>query len=94
MQHGLKEDPNIHYVFVVSSPECSVPILPFNNVTVVHRENYGYDFGGWGAGLKAVDVEQFDRFISIRRRWDPFFHGTFHQICIGMISSRIASKEM
>jgi lipopolysaccharide biosynthesis protein len=65
MQHGVKEDPNIHYVFVVSSPECSVPILPFNNVTVVHRENYGYDFGGWGAGLKAVDVEQFDRFIFL-----------------------------
>jgi hypothetical protein len=65
MQQGVKNDPNIHYVIVVSSPDCSVPILPFNNITVVRRENFGYDFGGWGAGLKAVDVREFDRFIFL-----------------------------
>ncbi len=41
MQQGVKNDPNIHYVIVVSSPDSSVPILPFNNITVVRRENFG-----------------------------------------------------
>jgi lipopolysaccharide biosynthesis protein len=65
LQNGVTSDPNVHYVFVISSPACSVPILPLDNVTVIHRENFGYDFGSWGAGLKAVNVEQYDRFVFL-----------------------------
>lgn len=78
LQNGVTSDPNAHYVFVISSPTCSVPILPLDNVTVIYRENFGYDFGSWGAGLKGlISSSMTASYFLTLPLWGPLSLGTY-----------------
>lgn len=57
LTHGLKAYPNlthhIDYVLVING-KCTVELPSRPDLTVIRRENRGYDFGGWSHGLKRL----------------------------------------
>ena len=62
--HGM-QCPNTHYVVIVNGT-ASHPMPdagPF--VTVVRRENKGFDFGAWAAGLASLQVGDYGRFVFL-----------------------------
>jgi hypothetical protein len=86
LKTGYIEDPNINYIFVINGQSTVIfPSKP--NVTVVYRENKGYDFAGHGEGLKLL-TRSYDYYLFINSTvrgpflpmytrglinwWDPF----------------------
>lgn len=65
-EHGiLPPESDCTFLIVTTEAGFSVPIPELPNVRVIKRLNEGYDFAGWGAGLDAVDLSQFDRFVFL-----------------------------
>lgn len=60
-QGGLRDD--IDYFFIINGT-CSVDIPIASNITVISRENKGYDFGAWGNALAQIPLE-YDYYIFI-----------------------------
>jgi hypothetical protein len=57
--------PQTHYVIIVNGP-CKVTMPSEGpNVTVIHRENKGFDFGAWAAGLAAISVDDYSHFVFL-----------------------------
>ncbi len=56
IRHGL-DAPNMDYYIVING-ECTVSIPP--NVTVIQRENKGYDFGAWSHALALYPMDEYD----------------------------------
>ena len=63
IDNEIKFKPNVTYSIVVNGMICThiIPKLP--NVTVIYRENIGYDFGGHLASLKKINTSLFDYFF-------------------------------
>lgn len=68
LTHGLKAYPNsgyhIDYVLVING-NCTVDIPSRPDLTVIRRENRGYDFGGWSHGLKRLPHPSYDYYFFL-----------------------------
>jgi len=82
LRHGM-DDPKLDYYFVLNGP-CSVEIPAQSNITIVRRENRGYDFGAFSHMVHRLPREYDYYFFlnsSVRgpifrdphRRWTPYF---------------------
>ena len=57
--------PLTHYVIIVNGP-CKEPMPEEGpNVTVIHRENKGFDFGAWAAGLARISIHDYSHFVFL-----------------------------
>tara|TARA_B110000444_G_C18840828_1_gene598826 strand:- start:1003 stop:1752 length:750 start_codon:yes stop_codon:yes gene_type:complete len=65
LKHGVIENDDYHYNFILNGHECSVEIPQSKNLSVIRRENTGWDFGGYTASLESVDINEYDNFIFI-----------------------------
>lgn len=66
IKHGLIEDENIDYNFIISSGDRGGDDIPTkDNVSVLRTENEGYDFGAWGKSLESVNIKNYNNFIFI-----------------------------
>ena len=65
LKHGVLGNDDYHYNFVINGHECSVDIPELDNVSIIKRDNVGYDFGAYGASLESVEVNDYDYFIFI-----------------------------
>jgi hypothetical protein len=57
--------PHVTYIFVINGHYCPVeiPVLN-NNVTIIKRDNIGYDFGAYRAGLDSIkDKDTFSYYV-------------------------------
>lgn len=71
LEHGYLKDPNIDYYFIVNG-KMSV-VFP-TNVTVIFRENVGFDFAGWNEGInRLTKVYDYYFFINTSVR-GPFIN--------------------
>jgi SAM-dependent methyltransferase len=71
--------PRTHYVFIVNGPAEEPLPLQGPTVTVIRRENRGFDFGGWAAGLAALTVDDYDHFVFLNGSCcGPFLPGYCH----------------
>jgi hypothetical protein len=53
--HEVKYRPNIDYILVINGYTCSLFIPSLPNLTVLKRENKGFDFGGYNHALQHID---------------------------------------
>jgi hypothetical protein len=44
---------NVDY-YIILNGECTVPIIDMPNITIIHRENKGYDFGAYSYAIKQL----------------------------------------
>ncbi len=51
---GVVNDPNVDYIIVINGHTCDIPLPNLPNLTVIQRENVGFDFGGHKAALEHV----------------------------------------
>lgn len=54
LENGIYDE--VDYYFILNG-QCSVNIPKKNNITILTRENKGYDFGGWSYGLANITKE-------------------------------------
>jgi len=54
---------NIDYYIIING-KCTVEIPHLKNITVIHRENEGYDFGAWSHCIKYLQ-KMYDYYIFI-----------------------------
>jgi Rhamnan synthesis protein F len=59
--NGIRDD--IDYFFIING-ECSVEIPNLTNITIIKRENKGFDFGSWANALTVTDLS-YDFYIFI-----------------------------
>jgi hypothetical protein len=55
---------NIDYYIVING-SCSISIPKRNNITVIYRENKGYDFGAWNYCINNFINKKYDYYIFI-----------------------------
>lgn len=66
---GYLDDPKYQFIFIVNDPNLKIDFISRrNNVSVINRENIGYDIGAWSEILlsKSGDhllYEEYDNFI-------------------------------
>lgn len=65
-RHGISPYRDRHHVIVINGA-CSIEdqIPRFENVSVMKRENRGFDFGGWAHALRHTAYDQFDYFFFL-----------------------------
>jgi len=65
-RHGITPHRDRTHIIIVNGT-CSIEdqLPKFENVTVIKRDNRGFDFGAWAHALGTVDVEQFDYFFFV-----------------------------
>lgn len=84
IKNALFDDPDVDFMFICNNPTIKVNVPPY--VTVMHRENKGYDFGAWSDAVLTHNlVDKYKRFIFvnssvigpyIKGRWtDHFLNG-------------------
>ena len=49
---------DIDYILVINGYQCDVPIPEFENITILRRENEGYDFGGHAHALQYLNDQK------------------------------------
>ena len=54
VENELKYRENIDYIIVINGMKCSVSLPELNNLTVIRRENTGFDFGGHSTALNYI----------------------------------------
>jgi lipopolysaccharide biosynthesis protein len=54
---------NIDYVFVINGHTCSVEIPFLPNVKVIKRDNIGFDFGAYRAGIDSLGDKKYDYYF-------------------------------
>ena len=62
--HEVKYRPNIDYIFVINGFTCSLTIPDLPNLTVIRRENKGFDFGAYNCALNYLD--------SLNKKYDYY----------------------
>ena len=63
IKHGLVDDPEVDFYFVVNNPQLKLTVPKGK---VVNRENKNFDFGGWSQILLTDDLyKQYDYFVLI-----------------------------
>ena len=67
VNNELKYRQNIDYIIVINGYHCddSIVFPDISNLTVIRRENVGFDFGGHNAALTHID--------SIYKKYDYYF---------------------
>ena len=65
LNHAVIDNDDYHYNFVINGHECSIKIPESKNVSIIRRDNVGYDFGAYGASLESVDINDYDYFIFL-----------------------------
>jgi len=63
IKNGFIDDPNYKFVIVVNGNTDYK--LKNDNITLIKRENQGFDFAGWGHGLNSVKICDYDYFIFL-----------------------------
>lgn len=62
--HGM-QCPDTQYVFILNGP-CSQTLPVANPLCIIlHRENTGFDFAGWAAGLAALRPTDYTHFVFL-----------------------------
>jgi hypothetical protein len=64
IDHGLFKDANVDFIFIINDPKLKIECPDY--VTVINRENTGYDFGAWSEGLLKNNLyKNYDNFIFV-----------------------------
>ena len=63
LRHGVLDNEDYHYNFVINGHECSIEIPKLKNVSIIRRDNVGYDFGAYTESIESVDINEYDYFI-------------------------------
>jgi len=50
LRNGINDE--TRFIIIINGFHCSLNLPNKNNVTIIKRENIGFDFGGFGAGLE------------------------------------------
>ena len=95
-RHAVTPLRDRHHVIVVNGA-CSIEdqIPRFENVTLVRRDNKGFDFGAWAHALRTVKLEQFDYFFllnsSVTGPFLPLYEDSAHwpELFLSMLSDRV-----
>lgn len=63
----LKWRDDIDYIIVINGHKCSVRIPSLPNVTVIQRENIGFDFGAYNAACEYIEKNEktYDYFVFL-----------------------------
>ena len=62
INNALFKDDNVDFIFICNNMETKLKLPSY--VKVIHRENIGYDFGGWSDGLFYNNIyKNYDYFI-------------------------------
>lgn len=74
LKHALINNPNYTYLIIINNPSFTIPIQIPDYITVINRNNIGYDFGAWSYGLFNFNYIDYDYFIFINSTIKgPFF---------------------
>lgn len=70
LKYGIyKDDYYIRHYTIIINGNCSIDFKKYNYpielVTILERENKGYDFGAWAHALQELDLIDYDYFIFI-----------------------------
>lgn len=66
LKYGIYQSPDDDFLIIINHPSLSVPYPPYDNVRIHHRQNVGYDFGGWSAGIFLDDnYQKYDYYLFI-----------------------------
>jgi hypothetical protein len=65
LKKALIECEDIFYCFVISGHTLSITIPNYKNIKIIKRNNTGYDFGNYFAGLNNVNIEEYTNFIFL-----------------------------
>ena len=63
IKHGVIEDDQTSFAFVINGGELSVELPTTYNSRVIYRPNTGYDFAAYNASLSSINLEEYDYFI-------------------------------
>ena len=63
LKHGILKNDEFHYNFIINGHTCSMEIPESENISVIKRDNLGYDFGAYTASLESVNINEYDYFI-------------------------------
>lgn len=66
LTNGLFSSPLVDFVIIVNTRDLVLPIPSIPNVTVMHRDNVGYDFGAWADALYNKDrYKRYSHFVFV-----------------------------
>ena len=66
IENNIFEDKNVKFMIICNDKYFNIPNYIPSHVTIIKRENVGYDFGGWSEGLlKNNNYKNFDYFLFI-----------------------------
>jgi len=64
LKNGVFKSPDYTFLFITNDKDCNLHVPNF--VTLIKRENIGFDFGAWSEGLLRNDYyKKFDKFLFI-----------------------------
>lgn len=65
LEHGIFDDKDTHFIIVINNRTLQIP-NSHPNVTILNRDNIGFDFGGWSYGLyHNNNLNKYDYYIFI-----------------------------
>jgi len=82
IKNGIFEHEDYQFLIVVNGENFGIDLPEYKNVKLLYRENKGFDFGGWGFGLKNTNIRVYDYFI--------FLNST----CVGPFLPRYIPQEL
>jgi hypothetical protein len=66
---------NIDYIIVVNGHLCRVELPQLSNLTVIYRDNIGFDFAGHKAAIDSLNGKKYDYYFFLNSSiLGPFFH--------------------
>jgi len=64
LEHAVFEDPDIDWIFIRNGLTADIPIPSF--VKQIHRENKGFDFGGWNDAVHSDTIkDDYDHYLFV-----------------------------
>ena len=92
LKFGYYNDNDIDYIIIINGTH-TLSLPKYDNLYVLERENRGFDFGGWAAGLKTLK-KKYDYYIflnaSIRGPFIPtYINIKWYEPFINLIKSDI-----
>lgn len=81
LTHSIFYDKNVDFLIICNDKTINIDdeIIDYYNVSIIYRDNIGYDFGGWSDGLLTNDLyKNYTHFIFVNSSViGPYLHSDY-----------------
>lgn len=87
IERSIFKDDNVDFVFVCNNPTIRIYVPEY--VSIIYRENKGYDFGAWSEGL-LKRKKDYEYYICVNSTVDgPFYNGKWTDVYVNGLKNNV-----